>query len=175
VGTRTSGSEGGGEQTTARKRGTAARLRPYLEIVRRTQRNVKRWASGEMALRWTAAGMLEAERQFRKIIGYRDLATLVVAIEREHEPSPSRRCRSHLDQGGRYRPHRLTITLGPPPKIHGARDILWRNHERAVRFQCRRSPRSLRCCDRGDRRRKLIEIRVWGDHPQSVIPLIRAF
>jgi putative transposase len=53
-----------------------------LEIVRRTQRNVKRWSSGEMALRWTAAGMLEAERQFRKIIGHRDLATLVVAIER---------------------------------------------------------------------------------------------
>jgi transposase-like protein len=56
-----------------------------LEIVRRTQRNVKRWSSGEMALRWTAAGMLEAEKQFRKIIGYRDLATLVVAIEREHD------------------------------------------------------------------------------------------
>ncbi len=56
-----------------------------LEIVRRTQRNVKRWSSGEMALRWTAAGMLEAERQFRRIIGYRDLATLVVAIERDHE------------------------------------------------------------------------------------------
>src|SRR5436190_24074741 len=40
---------------------------PYeslIEIVRRTQRNVKRWSSGEMALRWTAAGMLEAERQF---------------------------------------------------------------------------------------------------------------
>jgi len=54
-----------------------------LEIVRRTQRNVKRWSSGEMALRWTAAGMLEAERQFRRIIGYRDLATLVVAIERD--------------------------------------------------------------------------------------------
>ncbi len=56
-----------------------------LEIVRHTQRNVKRWSSGEMALRWTAAGMLEAERQFRKIIGYRDLATLVVAIERDRE------------------------------------------------------------------------------------------
>jgi transposase-like protein len=56
-----------------------------LEIVRRTQRNVKRWSSGEMALRWTAAGMLEAERQFRKIIGYRDLATLVVTIERDHD------------------------------------------------------------------------------------------
>jgi len=36
-----------------------------------------------MAPRWTAAGMLEAERQFRRIIGYRDLATLVVAIERD--------------------------------------------------------------------------------------------
>ncbi len=56
-----------------------------IEIVRRTQRNVKRWSSGEMALRWTAAGMLEAEKQFRKIIGYRDLATLVIAIERDHE------------------------------------------------------------------------------------------
>ena len=56
-----------------------------IEIVRRTQRNVKRWSSGEMALRWTAAGMLEAERQFRKIIGYRDLATLVIAIEHEHD------------------------------------------------------------------------------------------
>ena len=55
-----------------------------LEIVRRTQRNVKRWSSGEMALRWTAAGMLEAEKQFRKIIGYRDLATLVIAIERDN-------------------------------------------------------------------------------------------
>ena len=52
-----------------------------IEIVRRTQRNVKRSSSGEMALRWTAADMLEAERQFRKI----DLATLVVAIERDHD------------------------------------------------------------------------------------------
>ena len=59
-----------------------------IEIVRRTQRNVKRWSSGEMALRWTAAGMLEAEQQFRKIIGYRDLATLVIAIERDHDRRP---------------------------------------------------------------------------------------
>jgi putative transposase len=53
-----------------------------IEIVRRTQRNVKRWRNGDMRKRWTAAGMLEAERQFRRIIGYRDLATLVIAIER---------------------------------------------------------------------------------------------
>ena len=41
-----------------------------IEIVRRTSRNVKHWQTGDMCLRWTAAGMLEAERQFRKIIGY---------------------------------------------------------------------------------------------------------
>ena len=35
MGTRTSGSEGGGEQTTARKRGMAARLRPYFSILTR--------------------------------------------------------------------------------------------------------------------------------------------
>jgi putative transposase len=54
-----------------------------IECVRRSARNVKRWQSGDMCLRWTAAGMLEAERQFRRIIGYGDLAKLVTAIERE--------------------------------------------------------------------------------------------
>ncbi len=54
-----------------------------IECVRRSARNVKRWQNGDMALRWTAAGMLEAEQQFRRIIGYRDLAKLVVAIERD--------------------------------------------------------------------------------------------
>jgi hypothetical protein len=36
-----------------------------------------------MALRWTGAGLLEAERQLRKIIGHRDLANLAVASERD--------------------------------------------------------------------------------------------
>lgn len=54
-----------------------------IEIVRHTQRNVKSWQSGDMRLRWSAAGMLEAERQFRRIIGYRDLAKLALAVERE--------------------------------------------------------------------------------------------
>jgi transposase-like protein len=53
-----------------------------IEIVRYTQRNVKRWHDGDMRKRWTAAGMLVAEQQFRRIIGYRDLAKLVIAIER---------------------------------------------------------------------------------------------
>jgi len=58
-----------------------------IEIARATQRNVKRWRSGEMTLRWTAAGMLEAERQFRRVVGYRDLPKLLAAIERELHPS----------------------------------------------------------------------------------------
>jgi putative transposase len=53
-----------------------------IEIVRHTQRNVKRWQDGDMRKRWTAAGMLVAEQQFRRIIGYKDLAKLVIAIER---------------------------------------------------------------------------------------------
>lgn len=53
-----------------------------IEIVRHTQRNVKRWHDGDMRKRWTAAGMLVAEQQFRRIIGYRHLAKLVIAIER---------------------------------------------------------------------------------------------
>jgi putative transposase len=53
-----------------------------IEIVRYTQRNVKRWRDGDMRKRWTAAGMLVAEQQFRRIIGYKDLAKLVIAIER---------------------------------------------------------------------------------------------
>ena len=53
-----------------------------IETVRYTQRNVKRWQDGDMRKRWTAAGMLVAEQQFRRIIGYRDLAKLVIAVER---------------------------------------------------------------------------------------------
>jgi putative transposase len=54
-----------------------------IETVRRVARNVKRWQSGDMCLRWTAAGMLQAQGQFRKIIGYTDLAKLAVAVERD--------------------------------------------------------------------------------------------
>ena len=101
VGTRTSGAEGGGEQTTARKRGTAARLRPYIDCVRTTQRNVEHWTSGEMGLRWTAAGMLEAEKQFRKVIGYTALPQLAVAIER----------RLHLQQPTTTQEAAIAVTM----------------------------------------------------------------
>jgi putative transposase len=61
-----------------------------IDTVRTTQRNVKNWSSGEMGLRWTAAGMLEAEKQFRTVIGYTQLPQLAVAIERRlHLPQPN--------------------------------------------------------------------------------------
>ena len=95
---RTSLSEGIGETLTLTRLGingslkrTLASTNPcesMIECIRRTSRNVKRWRSGEMCLRWTAAGMLEAELQFRKIIGYRDLAKLALAVERELHRHP---------------------------------------------------------------------------------------
>ncbi|MGO9884782.1 MAG: IS256 family transposase [Solirubrobacteraceae bacterium] len=61
-----------------------------IDTVRTTQRNVKHWSSGEMGLRWTAAGMLEAEKQFRRVLGYTDLPRLAIAIERRlHLPQPN--------------------------------------------------------------------------------------
>ena len=66
-----------------------------IEIVRYTQRNVKHWQDGDMRKRWTAAGMLVAEQQFRRIIGYRDLANLVIAIERHAILAAPKR---HVDQ-----------------------------------------------------------------------------
>jgi putative transposase len=54
-----------------------------IECIRRTSGNVKRWQNGDMALRWTAAGMLEAEHSFKRIQGHIDLAELALAIERE--------------------------------------------------------------------------------------------
>jgi transposase-like protein len=48
--------------------------------VREIARRVKRWQGGTMILRWTAAGVLEAERHFRKIAGYRALPRLAAAL-----------------------------------------------------------------------------------------------
>jgi hypothetical protein len=53
-----------------------------IDCVRTTQRNVKHRTSGETGPRWTAAGNLEAEKQFRKVIGYTQLPQLAIAIER---------------------------------------------------------------------------------------------
>jgi transposase-like protein len=58
--------------------------------VRETARRVRRWQGGEMVLRWTAAGVLEAERNFRKVVGYRSLGKLDAAL-RAHDAALNRR------------------------------------------------------------------------------------
>src|SRR5208283_4135542 len=52
--------------------------------VREIGRRVRHWQSGTMVLRWTAAGVLEAERGFRKVTGYRAIPALVAAL-RAHD------------------------------------------------------------------------------------------
>jgi transposase-like protein len=47
-------------------------------------KNVKRWRSGRMILRWVGAAVVEASKGFRKIRGHRDLSQLVLALQR-HE------------------------------------------------------------------------------------------
>lgn len=43
-------------------------------------RNVKRWRSGEMAMRWAGTMLLEAQKTMRRIKGYRLLPTLITAL-----------------------------------------------------------------------------------------------
>jgi transposase-like protein len=47
---------------------------------RRISRNVKRWRSGEMIMRWTAIGLVQAEKNFRRVRGYRQLPLLARAL-----------------------------------------------------------------------------------------------
>jgi putative transposase len=56
-------------------------------------RRVRRWQGGGMILRWTAAGVLEAERNFRKVAGCRSLATLDAAL-RAHDAALDNRKQS---------------------------------------------------------------------------------
>ena len=89
-------------------------IESMISTVRVIHRNVKHWTSGEMCLRWTAAGMLEAETRFRKVQGYRGLANLAVAIEHDLI-----RRRNTAHEGAHHRPHCVTMTPGPPsPKFH---------------------------------------------------------
>jgi transposase-like protein len=55
---------------------------PNGETRRRTNR-VSRWRDGSMVLRWAAASYLDAERHFRKIIGYEDLWMLKAALDED--------------------------------------------------------------------------------------------
>lgn len=72
----------GADSALGRTLQTTNPIESMLSVCRERARNVKRWRGGEMALRWTAAGMLDAERSFRRVKGFRDLPKLQAALRR---------------------------------------------------------------------------------------------
>lgn len=65
---------------------TSNPVESMISIARTTNRNVTRWRDGHMVLRWTAAGMLNAERSFRRIKGYKQMPQLLAALHRHAHP-----------------------------------------------------------------------------------------
>ncbi len=51
-----------------------------ISRTRHVKRNVKRWRGGQMMLRWVAAGVLEAAKGFRRLMGHADMPQLVAAL-----------------------------------------------------------------------------------------------
>lgn len=51
-----------------------------FSIVETVCRNVKRWRDGDHIERWVGSGLLVAERQFRKVIGYRQIPLLLSSM-----------------------------------------------------------------------------------------------
>ena len=49
-------------------------------LLKQVVRNVKRWRSGQMALRWAVTGLMEAEKRFRRVKGYREMPQLLGAL-----------------------------------------------------------------------------------------------
>ena len=68
--------------TLARTLRSTNAIESMIEICRDHARNVKRWRDGQMALRWCAAGMVEARGQFRRVNGHLHLAKLAAELER---------------------------------------------------------------------------------------------
>ena len=51
-----------------------------FSIVETVCRNVKRWRDGDHIERWVGSGLLVAERQFRKVIGHRQIPLLLSSM-----------------------------------------------------------------------------------------------
>jgi putative transposase len=68
--------------TLARTLRSTNGIESMISICREHAKNVKRWRDGTMALRWCAAGMVEAGKQFRRVNGHLHLKTLRAALER---------------------------------------------------------------------------------------------
>ena len=71
--------------TLARTLRSTNSIESMIGIARDHSRNVKNWQYGNMALRWCAAGMAEAGKQFRRVNGHLHLAALRRALD-EHSP-----------------------------------------------------------------------------------------
>ena len=72
-------------------------IESMISICRTTSRNVKRWRDdNDMRRRWCAAGLLEAEKKFRRVRGYRQLPDLLAAIGR-HADSVTPPCDTELN------------------------------------------------------------------------------
>ena len=69
--------------TLARTLWSTNTIESMISICREHADNVKRWQDGTMALRWCAAGMVEASKQFRRVNGYLHLPALRAALEGE--------------------------------------------------------------------------------------------
>jgi putative transposase len=48
-----------------------------MGTIRRVTRNVKRWRDAGIALRWVAAGMIEANKGFRRLKAHKQLSFCV--------------------------------------------------------------------------------------------------
>ena len=68
--------------TLARTLRSTNSIESMISIARAHSRNVKNWQNGTMALRWCAAGMVEAGKQFRRVNGHLHLPALRDALER---------------------------------------------------------------------------------------------
>ncbi len=68
--------------TLARTLRSTNAIESMIEICREHSGNVKRWRDGQMALRWCAAGLVEAGNQFRRVNGHLHLAKLRTELER---------------------------------------------------------------------------------------------
>jgi transposase-like protein len=75
----------------ARTLTTSNPIESMISIARTTNRNVTRWRDGQMVLRWTAAGMLNAQRSFRRVKGYKQMPQLVAALHRHAHPNTAHR------------------------------------------------------------------------------------
>lgn len=69
--------------TLARTLRSTNAVESMISISRDHSRNVKRWRDGQMALRWCAAGMVEAGKQFRRVNGHLHLPALRAALARQ--------------------------------------------------------------------------------------------